>query len=48
MKQSEKIRNIAIIAHFERFAYETPFQGFSSRSARNKSVALAALPEENK
>lgn len=43
----DKIRNIAIIAQAERFAYETPLQGFSSRGEVNESLRPAALPEEN-
>lgn len=40
----QNIRNFCIIVHIERFAHETPFQGFSSRGERNKSVLPAALP----
>ena len=42
----DNIRNFCIIAHNERFAYETPLQGFSSRGKANESLCPASLPEE--
>ncbi len=31
VQDSGKIRNIAVIAHVERIAFETPLRGFSTR-----------------
>ncbi|MCA9345918.1 hypothetical protein KC960_00315 [Candidatus Saccharibacteria bacterium] len=42
----DKIRNFAIIAQVERFAYKTPLRGFSSRGEVNKLLRPATLPED--
>ncbi|CAN5432471.1 hypothetical protein BH10PAT3_BH10PAT3_0780 [soil metagenome] len=48
LQDPTKIRNIAIIAHDERFAYETPVPGFSSRRVQNKSKLGLLFPAKGR